>query len=405
MALAVPAATTVGDMSPLADTTPPLTGDMSPLANTTPPLTGDMPPLADTTPPLTGDMPPLADATPPLTGDMPPLADATPPLTGDMPPLADATPPLTGDMPPLADTTPPLTGDMASAPAAIAVFSHTMPLWNNATWNAPGTFWGPVSPPTPPIETRQRNKTKHAMKRQRYYPAAIGDQGNWNGNFADKLPGYQTALTLSALQVSSGVADARYLQYCLSFWLTDVRTFSLAATQAVEVLSNGSSSGTYAMPVFTPPPLPAGDPAAVPPILPTVPVTAGALNRIFDLVQIIKRSPGYTEAIGSDLGIVGEEDSTEHPAPEFTLKTEQGMGCHCVKVRYKKFGHYAVAVYSRRGNGGWELLGISSDNPYEDERPLMVAGQPEVREYKMRFWDAGAENGDWTDVASTTVSI
>jgi len=33
-----------------------------------------------------------------------------------------------------------------------------------------------------------------------------------------------------------------------------------------------------------------------------------------------------------------------------------------------------------------------------------VAGQPEVREYRLRFWDAGEENGDWTNVASTTVS-
>jgi hypothetical protein len=36
---------------------------------------------------------------------------------------------------------------------------------------------------------------------------------------------------------------------------------------------------------------------------------------------------------------------------------------------------------------------------------LLVAGQPEIREYKLRFWDAGAEIGDWTDVASTTVSL
>ena len=39
-----------------------------------------------------------------------------------------------------------------------------------------------------------------------------------------------------------------------------------------------------------------------------------------------------------------------------------------------------------------------------DERPLLQAGTPEVREYRMRFWDKGPPNGDWTDVVKVTVS-
>jgi hypothetical protein len=81
------------------------------------------------------------------------------------------------------------------------------------------------------------------------------------------------------------------------------------------------------------------------------------------------------------------------------------MGCQCVKVRYKKFGHYAVAIYSKRGTGDWVLLSIDSASPYLDERPLMVDGQPEIRQYRLRFWDAGSENGDWSDVATITVSL
>ena len=34
----------------------------------------------------------------------------------------------------------------------------------------------------------------------------------------------------------------------------------------------------------------------------------------------------------------------------------------------------------------------------------LVAGQPEVREYRMRFWDKGTPNGDWTPVQKQTVS-
>ena len=34
----------------------------------------------------------------------------------------------------------------------------------------------------------------------------------------------------------------------------------------------------------------------------------------------------------------------------------------------------------------------------------LAAGQPEVREYRMRFWDKGTPNGDWTDIVRITVS-
>ena len=244
------------------------------------------------------------------------------------------------------------------------------------------------------------------MKHQRYYPTAIAEQGNWNGNFADKLPAYQTALGLSDILATAAVADARYMQYYLNQWLTDVRAFSQAATQALETLSSGTGSAAYMLPVFSPPQLPPGNPAATPPIPATVPVAPGALNRIFDVVQIIKRSPGYSDAIGDDLDIIGVEDSTEATRPSFTAKAEGSGagGCNCVKIRHKRYGHYAVAVYSKRGTGDFELLGISAEAVYMDERPLMVPGQPEIRQYKLRFWDAGAENGDWTDIVTLTVS-
>jgi hypothetical protein len=35
---------------------------------------------------------------------------------------------------------------------------------------------------------------------------------------------------------------------------------------------------------------------------------------------------------------------------------------------------------------------------------LLVATQPEVREYRLRFWDKGTPNGDWCDVVKITVS-
>lgn len=269
-----------------------------------------------------------------------------------------------------------------------------MPTWNSgSTWNS-GLFWGPASPPTPLVRYQPKPR-KHTMKRQEYYPTRLGDQPEWHFNYADRLTENGAAMGLLPADVAASANDSRHLGYALGTWLTQVREFGPGSTAELETLKLGTGGSPFELPVFTPPTPPAG----------LTPVLPGALGRIFRYVQAIKSAPGYTEGLGLLLGIVGGEDTVEHPAPEFSLKTELGDGCHCVKIRFKKFGHYAVAVYSKRGSGGWELLGIDTGSPYEDERPLLVPGQPEVREYKLRFWDDGEENGNWTDVASATVSL
>jgi hypothetical protein len=119
----------------------------------------------------------------------------------------------------------------------------------------------------------------------------------------------------------------------------------------------------------------------------------------------MKLSTAYTDAIGSDLGIVGSEDGAGKTSPKFISTLKQGAGCQCVSFSFSKYGHMGVHIESRRGSAGvWEFLAVDTESPYMDERPLLVAGQPEVREYRMRFWDKGTPNGDWTDVASVTVS-
>lgn len=231
------------------------------------------------------------------------------------------------------------------------------------------------------------------MKRQDYYPSRIADQIVWLTNFKNKLPGYQTTLGLAAGVVTAAVADANWLIYVLGSWLGAVRAWGPSTTDYVEEIQMGS--GTPALPVFSAPAPPSG----------VVSVPAGALLRIFDLVQDIKNATGYTEAIGLDLRIVGAEAAADHPVPAFKTKVEDGAGCQCVRLTFTKYGHMGVYIESRRGGASspWEFLGIDTESPYIDNRPLLVAGQPETREYRMRYWDKGTPNGDWTDVAKETV--
>jgi hypothetical protein len=232
------------------------------------------------------------------------------------------------------------------------------------------------------------------MKRQPYFPRQIGLRAGWFNNFAVQLPIANAILQLPAASVTACVNEARYGEYACGVWLTGTREFGPSSTSAIEDLLNGTGGDPFVLPTYTVPALPAGV-TSVPP---------GLLLRLFAFVQTIKASPFYTEAIGLQLGIVGAEDATENPLPTFSLKSERGDGCQCVKVIFKKYGRQGVVVFSRRGGGAWEMLAIDLASPYMDERPLLVAGQPEVREYRLQYYDNAAPTGEFTPVESTTVT-
>jgi hypothetical protein len=231
------------------------------------------------------------------------------------------------------------------------------------------------------------------MKRQNYYPSRIAFQAEWLENFRLKLGGYEAVLELETGVVTAAVADARWLVHVLLSWLNAVRAFSPACTEAVEDALTGSGVDPFILPVFTPPALPVG----------VTPVPSGALNRIFALVQIIKNKAGYSDAIGDDLKIVGAEDASDHPVPKFFLSVEHGEGGPFVRLRFFKYTHMGVTIECRRGTGAWEFVAIDTESPYDDSRALLVVGQPEAREYRLRFWDKGTANGPWTDTARITL--
>ena len=216
----------------------------------------------------------------------------------------------------------------------------------------------------------------------------------WLENLAIKLAIYGPNLTIPTGEIGACIDDANWCAYVLGLWLASVRTFSPSTTDKVDEALTGVGNAPIVLPTFTAPALPSGVTARNP----------GALTRIFVMVGKIKLDAAYDEAMGTDLGIVGAEDTVQHAVPKFTLTALPGVGSQVVKIAYFKFDHMAVYLESRRGGGAWEFLAIDSDSPYLDERALLAPGTPEVREYRMRFWDKGTPNGDWTAVAKVTVS-
>lgn len=188
------------------------------------------------------------------------------------------------------------------------------------------------------------------------------------------------------------MADNLYLAYGLGDRIRSVREFGPASTSSLVTLATGTGTDPFVFTPYNAPALPTL-PAGAGPVLP------GALKRTFKLVQVMKGLPPYTEDMGLDMGIVG----SEAPPPRPTVSVISGATNEYVRVKFFKDGHEYVVIECRRGGGDFEQAGMSNKSPFIDSRPLLVPGQAEVREYRMRFFDNGSPSSGWTDISVVTV--
>ena len=250
------------------------------------------------------------------------------------------------------------------------------------------------------LAAQQQKTQKGPMRTQRYYPSRVGDQIRWHNNFAEKLPDYTTILGLVPAQVDVIVASSKYAAYVLGTWLPEVRNFGPTASAAVDLLMNGTGSTVQPLPGFEAPDLPEG----------VVAVPTGIVPRVFDFAQLIKDNPACTDAILQALGLNTPTANTPStgtvPTPPI-IKCMLVDGAHneAVNLGYQKLGHTAVYIECQRANGAWEFVATATTIPYHDDRALLVAGTPESRKYRMRYWDKDTAASDWSAVESITVGL
>lgn len=274
-----------------------------------------------------------------------------------------------------------------------------MALWSSGLTYNSSIPWGPTEAPSG-SQVQNKPKKHTQMKKNQYYPRRAAQRPEWHNNFAAKLLIHGQTLQLTAAEINNAVADNLTLGYGLGDWKTNLYDAGPAGTAALGDLESGTGGAPFVFPTYsapTPPTLPVG----------AGPVLPGALDRTFLLVQELKAKKTYTLPIGLDLGIVGSEAPPpppgEAPPPRIKVTVIQGEGHQNGQIKFFKDGHTGVWVETRRGNGAWEFLTTSDKSPIIDDRPLLVAGQAEVREYRARFWDQGKPNGAWCDVAKITV--
>ena len=97
--------------------------------------------------------------------------------------------------------------------------------------------------------------------------------------------------------------------------------------------------------------------------------------------QQTKKDPGYTPALGEQLKIVGDEDSTDLSTAKPTL-TGKALPHGHAEVGFDKSISQGINLYCQRGSEtAPTFLARDTSSPYVDNRPLLVAGQPETRTY------------------------
>jgi hypothetical protein len=224
-------------------------------------------------------------------------------------------------------------------------------------------------------------------------PRTDDDLMLWYTNFAARFAAHATALGFSQADVTAVQADDAMFSYLVG----DLLPAYASALQTRTAYKNHIKNGPLGSPGGSPPP--ALTLAAAP-----ANVSPGVVPRLRQLVARIKAAPGYTDAIGLDLGIV--ETQVGSAAPVISAKPKakaHAIAANEVQIDFDKRRFDGVLIESRRtGETGWTSLGTDNFSPFMDSRPLLVADKPEVREYRLRYIQLDEPVGDWSDIINAT---
>ncbi len=122
------------------------------------------------------------------------------------------------------------------------------------------------------------------------------------------------------------------------------------------------------------------------------------------LAKRIKAHPAYTAAFGNLLGIVGPEDTTDISTlkPDITGEDKKGgvveIDFNLANSEGADMDPEGFRGYSRRdGDADFKFLARDTSPTYVDNRALLVANKPEIREYKAVFVVGDIEVSQFSD--------
>lgn len=224
------------------------------------------------------------------------------------------------------------------------------------------------------------------MSKDFYLPRT--DQGKvaWLNNFSNKLPTHAATLGLTLEDQVVAQRGAEMFAYMVG----QVVSFEAEKTERV-LFKNLLRDGPIGSPLGDFPGMPVipAPPASVPP---------GIFPRIRLMVQRIKGSTGYTEAIGADLKIIGAEQIIDPLTMKPVLKLEKSLSG--INIVWKKADADAIRIEVDRDGQGFQFLAIDSEPDYMDTFPITIAA---TWKYRAGYLIHDQLIGQWSDIAQISV--
>jgi hypothetical protein len=224
-----------------------------------------------------------------------------------------------------------------------------------------------------------------------YFPTTEAARISWIIHYRDQIAVHGPTVGLSAEEIAATQGELDFYLWLHRDRYPASQADAKADTAYRAFMDTGTGTAAQQPPARTPIP----DPPPLP--LP------GILTRVFAQVARIKNSLGFNDYVGNELGVIAVPDTTEHPWPDFSLSFEHGPNVQRVCISFTKYGHDGVWLESRVNNGEWLALGADNAKPHYDTRPLIDPALPEVREYRLRWWDKGEPNGEFSPVQKIIV--
>ncbi len=189
------------------------------------------------------------------------------------------------------------------------------------------------------------------MAKKFWWPKTLAEQANEVKNYHDKIESYKGPLDLDGAFIDATKINCESIMNAYNFREQTAET-DKAVTEWRDQVYYGTPKGADA----SPPPVYATFSGAAP--------KRGCVTQFFDDRDYILGLPGYTEAIGDDLGFVGtEQDAPDLGSFQPTLKADaaaQGGFAFGVTVGNRGDSDQWILSGALVGTTDWQQLGVNT---------------------------------------------
>jgi len=220
-----------------------------------------------------------------------------------------------------------------------------------------------------------------------FIPVGKQQRVDWAKNFKSNFPAVAPDYGFGEEQVKNAVAACETIIYVITL-AREAKKFSKICT----IYRDGILAKEI-------------KPNSLPPLnLPDAPPVLFDKNPIGYLQEIagyMKVQPKYTSSVGSLLRIAAPSAASFASVRDAKPKIRKlrALANSVVRIDWIKSAAQGVIIESQRGDEtAWTMIDRDMHSPFIDTRPPLVAGKPEERRYRLRYFINDEPVGVWSEI-------